>query len=89
MLHTLGVENCLPGVADVRTGVAVYHKFRGYAAKAAQHGVVAWEIRIEKSNQKLKYEDFNFEQRMYVDSLRDACRHAFNVRNAATDEDRQ
>eukprot|EP00973_Karenia_brevis_P049193 6823754-Karenia_brevis.AAC.1 len=26
---------------------------------------------------------------MYVDTLRNACRHALNVRNAATDEDRQ
>eukprot|EP00973_Karenia_brevis_P092731 12413846-Karenia_brevis.AAC.1 len=85
MLNKEGVDACLPGVADVRSGVHIYHKFKNYGPEAARHGVVAWRIQTVKSDKIIAYAEFNWEQRQFVDELRKAIEHAFAVRDASDD----
>ncbi|HPE84826.1 MAG: ASCH domain-containing protein [Chlamydiia bacterium] len=45
MLINLGVEHCLPGIASLDEGVAIYHSFPGYAEREKISGVVAFSLK--------------------------------------------
>ncbi len=49
MLQTVGIEKCLPGVNNLDVGVSMYDRIPGYAAGAAQFGVVALHLEVEPS----------------------------------------
>ena len=44
MLEECGLGACLPGVASMPDGVAIYRQFPGFHSQEVAHGVVAFDI---------------------------------------------
>eukprot|EP00973_Karenia_brevis_P046892 6506403-Karenia_brevis.AAC.1 len=82
LLSHYGLTKCLPGVRSLRDGIRIYHAFRNYAELEPVHGVVAWEISIERSQRKLHDKDLNHEQMSFVDEIRKQLQFAFAIYNA-------
>ncbi|HUD00913.1 MAG TPA: hypothetical protein VMR37_01165, partial [Rhabdochlamydiaceae bacterium] len=51
MLKKEGLENCLPGMADLEEGVAVYHHFPRYREREKELGVLAIGIECLKKEE--------------------------------------
>ncbi len=45
MLCHFGLQQCLPGVADLQQGVEIYRAFPGYSEKEEKFGVRGFRIR--------------------------------------------